>query len=308
MRAVSAFLIALAALSVLPKNAQAQLFVTQAVGSGSVGIVTQYSTHTRQSPITPNPLVTGLSNPLGLALTSDGKSLFVSNNKTGVVGKYNVSDGSPDPAFESLTKLKGVTGLAVSTDGKTLYVASFGTVSLSGPGTGTVGSYDAALGAKGTTNNPTFLPNLPGPTGLAYQANVLYVALCGNMLGQTGFITAYDATEGGAFNPNPLITGLSQPGGIALSGNELYVVNEGNGTVTKYKITGSSTGFSVTESSPAPFISNLNAPSGIAITGNSLFITLTLGQVVVEYDAKSGGQNDAAFETGLLGPAGIVVK
>jgi hypothetical protein len=302
---VSAFLIALAALAALAANARAQLFVTQAVGFGPAGVVSEYNTQSRQTPVLPNPLITGLSGPLGLVLTSKNDALFVSNNKTGVVGKYDLPGGGADSSFTPITGLKGVMGVAVSNDGKTLYVASFGKVTATGSGTGTVGTYDAKSGA---VINASFLSNLSGPTGLAIQGGVLYVALFGNMFG-TGSVGAFDTEDAGEFNNGPLITGLNQPVGLALSGNStLYVVNEGNGTIGKYKITGNVTVDS-TNSNPT-FIQNLNAPSGVALLGQDLFVVLTFGGAVAEYDVSgsSGVAFDTNFVTGLQGPAGIAIK
>ena len=91
MRAFYAFLIAIAALSAMPRNADAQLYVTQ-LPSFPVGIVSEYDATTAVA-INPN-FITGLkNNPFGLALS--GNTLFVANAGTsssnGTVGKYDAN-------------------------------------------------------------------------------------------------------------------------------------------------------------------------------------------------------------------------
>src|SRR3954468_11606059 len=44
-------------------------------------------------------------------------------------------------------------------------------------------------------------------------------------------------TAGGTVNP-ALVSGLSSPRGIAVSGSDLFVVNSGNGTIGKYTTAG----------------------------------------------------------------------
>src|SRR5690348_731553 len=63
------------------------------------------------------------------------------------------------------------------------------------------------------------------------RAQVLYVSQGGDSI-----VGEYDATSGAAINAN-LITGLNRPVGLALSGNNLLVVNFGGTTVGEYNAT-----------------------------------------------------------------------
>ena len=66
LRAFQAFLIAIAVLWAMPRNAQAQLYVTQS--SSSVGIVSEYDATTGEA-INPH-FITGLNAPTGIAVKS----------------------------------------------------------------------------------------------------------------------------------------------------------------------------------------------------------------------------------------------
>jgi hypothetical protein len=57
-----------------------------------------------------------------------------------------------------------------------------------------------------------------------------------------------------------LITGLNQPYGIAVSGSNLFVLNEGDGTIGEYTTSG--------EVVNAHLVSGLSSPYGIAVTAD----------------------------------------
>src|SRR5947209_8452552 len=78
----------------------------------------------------------------------------------------------------------------------------------------------------------------------------------------TGTIGEYTAS-GATVNPN-LITGLSFPADVAVSGGHLFVTNEVTGTIGEY-----TSGATVN----ASLVSGLNGPAGIAVFGDKLFVT-----------------------------------
>ena len=109
LRAFYPFLIAIAALWAMPKNARAQLYVTEAPqGGGPIGVVDKYDAKTGAA-ISPS-FITGLSDPFGLAVK--GNTLFVANLGTGTVGKYDATTGAAINAT-FITGLIGPIGLAV---------------------------------------------------------------------------------------------------------------------------------------------------------------------------------------------------
>jgi glucose/arabinose dehydrogenase len=114
-----------------------------------------------------------------------------------------------------------------------------------------------------------------------------------------GVVSEYDATTGAVINAS-LITGLSNPGGLAVKGNTLFVANSDGGTVGKYDAT---TGGAINPG----FITGLETPSGIALRGNTLFVANFHG-TVGEYNASTGEVINANFITGLTNLGGIAVK
>ena len=94
-----------------------------------------------------------------------------------------------------------------------------------------------------------------------------------------------------------LISGLSDPVSIALSGSDLFVTNAESGTIGEYTTAGATVN--------AALISGLNGPSGIALSGSDLFVGG--GSTIGEY-TTSGATVNAALISGLSGPEGIAVS
>src|SRR5712692_9297705 len=112
----------------------------------------------------------------------------------------------------------------------------------------------------------------------------------------TGTIGQY-TTSGVPVNP-ALITGLSGPVGIALSGGNLFVANGNGGTIGEYTTSGATV-------NPA-LVSGLNSPFGIAVSGENLFVTNFFTGTIGEYTI-SGATVNAALVSGLDAPIGIAV-
>jgi WD40 repeat protein len=92
----------------------------------------------------------------------------------------------------------------------------------------------------------------------------------------TGIISEYNATTGAVINAN-FITGLTAPEALLLSGDNLFVVNNGSGSggwVGKYNAT---TGAAISQS----FITGTDFyPSGLALSGGDLWVAnLVIGEV-----------------------------
>src|ERR1700739_4797301 len=162
LRAFYPFLIAIAALWAMPKNAHAQLYVTEVPGDNG-GVVDKYDAKTGAA-ISPS-FITGLNDPQWLAVK--GNTLFVSNTFSDfpTVGKYDATTGAAINA-SFITGLNIPVGLAVL--GNTLFVVN--------ERNGTVGKYDATTGAA---INASFITGLNGPIGLAVLGNTLFVANAG---------------------------------------------------------------------------------------------------------------------------------
>src|SRR5258708_5024157 len=93
------------------------------------------------------------------------------------------------------------------------------------------------------------------------SAQTLYVTQFTD-IGPTGTVSTYDAITGAVINPL-LVTGLSEPFGLAVAGGNLWVQSDATQTVGEYNAT---TGAAI-NASLIP-----NGLAGVAIDGNNLYI------------------------------------
>ncbi len=96
-----------------------------------------------------------------------------------------------------------------------------------------------------------------------------------------------------------LVGGLDDPYGIAVSGSDIFVTNEGSGTVGEYTTSGATVN--------ASLITGLDGPTGIAVSGSDIFVSNFDGDTVGEY-TTSGTTVNASLVTGLDEPFGIAVS
>jgi len=114
-------------------------------------------------------------------------------------------------------------------------------------------------------------------------------------------IGEYDNNSGGTVNVS-LVSGLSSPSGIAVSGSYLYVANKTSGTIGVYNAT---TGATV---NPSPLVSGLSGPDGVVVSGSYLYVANNTGGTIGVYNATSGAPVKPSLVSGLNGPSGIAVS
>jgi hypothetical protein len=115
----------------------------------------------------------------------------------------------------------------------------------------------------------------------------------------SGTIGKYDYTTGGTVNAS-LVSALSAPTGVAVSGANLFVTNNTSGTIGEYDAT---TGAAVN----ASLVSGLSNPDGIAVAGANLFVTNHTSGTIGKY-TTTGGTVNASLVSGLSAPTGIAVS
>jgi 6-phosphogluconolactonase (cycloisomerase 2 family) len=203
--------------------------------------------------------ISGFATPTGIAVSPDGKFLFVADwNGTQAIGRYDADTGAGSMWQTTATQfdLGNPSALAVSADSKTLFVAHWqqGSPLFNNAGHGSVSTYNANTG---TVDKDNFITGLSFPSALAVSADGKTLFVVNNTQSPEGFISTYN-TSGGLTNAN-LITGLPSPKGIALSDNTLYVIvnTGGTGGVRTYTTSGKLLN--------PDFITNLNQPYGLAI-------------------------------------------
>jgi hypothetical protein len=179
---------------------------------------------------------TGLSTPTGVVVS--GGLMFVENYGPGTISLYNATNGQLLNA-SFITGLDHPWGLAIS--GTTLYVTNVA----SGGSTGSIGAY----ATSGATINASLVTGLSSPHGVVVGGTIsgntkaLYVTHAFDGGGHQG-VAEYN-TDGGTVNAS-FITDQHDPEGLALSGTNLFISNNGDGTVYEYNTNGVNLSFNVT--------------------------------------------------------------
>jgi DNA-binding beta-propeller fold protein YncE len=177
-----------------------------------------------------------------------------------------------------------------------------------------------AIAASGNIA-PTFpQPLLCTPTGIAVDANNIYVSNSGDDGNPSYSVAIYPVASDGQVAPSAVIsgalTGLDDPHGMALDGSgNIYVVNDGsnNGdadSVTVYPAgTNGNTAPSATISGSN---TGLNLPDGIAIHGSNIYVANSGNNTVTVYPVGSPPNTAPTttikgFSTGLSSPSGVAL-
>jgi len=226
----------------------------------------------------------GLNGPTSVAVA--GSDVFVSDYTGGSVHEYDTS-GNQISNGGLVRGLRTPTSIALS--GSDLFID-----------TGDNGIYEYTTLGIPVGNGPLVVPGLNNPNyyspTIAVTASDIYVA---NFLGSAnGTNTISEYTISGTLVTNSLITGLSAPTGIAISGSDIFVTDENNGTVGEYTLSGTPVNSSL--------ITGLYNPQGIAVAGSDIFVT-NANNTVGEYTLSGGVVNSNLITTGLSSPHSILV-
>jgi hypothetical protein len=193
----------------------------------------------------------------GLAVS--GTTLYVSNNATGIISTYDATTGALINA-NFITGLYNPRGMAIANN--KLFVAQFANIS-------GLSEYDATTGAliKANFGGDNF--RTPGWSIAVLGNNLLLpgVDISSPNSNPDSDIAELDATTGAIINA-PFITGLYQPYGIAISGNNLFVSNPSTGNVGEYDVR---TGTPINPN----FIIHLSYPTGLLVSGPTAIPTPT---------------------------------
>ena len=153
-------------------------------------------------------------------------------------------------------------------------------------GNNTIGEY----GLDGSIINASLISSgLNLPETIAFSGNDLFV-VNGNTVGEY-------TTSGKTVNAS-LISGLNEPASGAISGTNLFIMDQGGNFVGEYSTSGATVN--------ASLITGLDGDYGIAISGTNMFITDFNDGTVGEY-STSGATVNASLITGLYYPVGITI-
>jgi sugar lactone lactonase YvrE len=192
-------------------------------------------------------LLSGLPNPSGITLNSDGTILYVANYG-GTANAYNATTGATIQTYSA--GISGCSDVALSPDGTILYVSNFNghNVTVYNATTGSALGFSPMAAESGAIS----------AVALSLDGNTLYVCNAGN-----NTINTYNALTG-TIIANPFldsVSGLNGPYGMRLSedGATLYVGNTGDNSVLAFD---SSSGMPI--GSPFPITEDIAYPGTFA--------------------------------------------
>jgi hypothetical protein len=247
----------------LARADQDEIYVSDLYGNS----ISEYSLS--GTPASKKPLISGseLGDPFGMAMM--GNDLLVSNYATDSISEYNATTGAPiDLTFITGDGLNQPADILL--DGDDLYVANIGGSYT--PNNGSVEEFNVLTGKMVGTK--------PLITGLDYSE---YMAVSGNDLYVSSWnaVYEYNATTGAMVGTKPLVTG-DNIRGLAINGNDLYVVDSVVGTVTVYNAT------SGHEIGNKPLIGGLCDPRQIVYFNGDLYVSDVGNNTITEYNAATG--------------------
>jgi DNA-binding beta-propeller fold protein YncE len=245
------------------------------------GSVSQYGADAAGalSPLSPAVVPAGPGHSIGIAITPDGRSVYVANGAS--ISQYDIGPGgaltAKSPA--SVSTPPGAEGVAVSPDGKSVYVGV--------SGSNVVSQFDVGPGGALVPKAPPTVPNPGNPDYVAVSPDgkSVYVGDGGNEA-----VSQYDVGAGGVLTPkSPATVPVGElPQGIAVSpdGKSLYVAIYGTGEISQFDI---GAGGLLSPKSPAT-VAVGEYPEGIAISpdGRSAYLANESG-FVNQYDVGPGG-------------------
>jgi DNA-binding beta-propeller fold protein YncE len=233
------------------------------------------------SPLSPPSIDAGGELASQVAVTPDGKSVFVTT-ETGIA-QYDILAGGlltpKNPPVLPLSPQPG--GIAISPDGRSAYVTQL---------FNTVAQFDIVAGGGTLAPKPTPSVLLVGELGgltVSPDGRSVYVGVTQATPDSPAAVAQYDVGAGGALVPKtpPAVpAGIGPTGGVAVSpdAKSLYLVNGGSETISQYDIGagGRATPKSVNAAGAG------DSPSWIALTPDG---KTAYGANVGEGEGGSGG-------------------
>jgi hypothetical protein len=220
----------------------------------------------------PHAVVTNLSNPYGVAVSSTHLYWTTGN---GTVVEAGLNGSNPQVIATVDPQRAGLFGLAV--DGSHLYWATYAI-----PGT----IVRAGLGGD---HARTVVSGQDCAYGIALDHTHLYwTNACFGMISRAGL-------DGS--NAQVIATGQDGPMGVAVSSSSLYWANEASGTIVKAGLDGSN---------PQIIVTGQANPTGVAVTGSLLYWSnRDNGTIMV---AGLDGSSAQVIATGQFDPTGLAVS
>jgi DNA-binding beta-propeller fold protein YncE len=312
-KARSGVLLAATTLAVLlafavPAQAAHYVYVADADGDGP-SVVSQFNVGAGGllAALSP-PTVAAGSGPDGVAVSPDGRSVYVTNVLDNTVSQYDVgANGTLSPKSPAtIGGNEGPLGLAVSPNGKQLYVADGATDRVQP----NITFYDVA--SNGTLALRGYAKSLgqdPQSLALSPDGKSLYLAQCCVDHG----VAQFDVTSNGGLAPKtPAWVHIGDDGaGVAVSpnGKSVYVTEYVGSTIYQFNV---GAGGKLSPKNPASVPAPQCCTYGVVVSpdGKSLYVANTGGSVS-QFNVGTGGKlsakNPAKVTTGGQFAQGIAV-
>jgi len=130
----------------------------------------------------------------------------------------------------------------------------------------------------------------------AAQAQI-YVANFNSGMIDGGTIGEYNL-DGSTVNAS-LVTGLTEPVDLAVSGGDIFVANYGSDTIGEYTTAGATVN--------ASLVTGLSGPYSLAVSGGDIFVANSGSGTIGEY-TTAGATVNASLVSGLDVPCGLAVS
>jgi DNA-binding beta-propeller fold protein YncE len=246
-------------------------------GTGGTPSVSQYGLGTDGllAPLTP-PSVVASGFPFGLAVSPDGKSVYVA--AVASILQYDVgANGALSPKSPPTVTAPGAPdGVAVSPDGKSVYAANFGN---------SVSQFDVGAGGALSAKVPVTVAAGQSPEAVAVSpgGKNVYVANFGSP--GNGSVSQYGVGTGGLLTPlaPPSVAASGAPSGVAVSpdGRSLYVAD---GAVSQFDVGADG---ALTPKSP-PTVAAF-AATAVAVSPDGKSVYAAGDDVVSQFNVGAGG-------------------
>jgi 6-phosphogluconolactonase (cycloisomerase 2 family) len=242
------------------------------------------------TPLTPHTIMAG-TNPRGIAMGADGKSLYVANSTSAnAMSQYSVgSDGKLTPKTPPTVNTdpdadQRVVYIAASPNGRDVYANS----GYNGVGGGAIFQYTVQTDGTLAAKSPSYV--------FSGESGGLVVSPDGKSVyetGETNTVRQYDvsATDGSLSPKNPAsVTGANGAFHLAVApnGKTLYVGNYGSpGSVSQFTI---DAGGKLTAKLPATIAAGNGAlEPAVSPDGKNLYVTNADAGTVSQYDIGTDG-------------------
>ena len=260
------------------------------------------------SPKSPATVATG-DNPRGVAVSPDGRSVYVANVGSPFTGdtvsQYDVGAGGAltpkSPATVAAGDQPG--DVAVSPDGRSVYVANAFDHDVS--------QYDVGAGGALTPKNPPTVDAGGAPFGVAVSPDGQNVYLANLFILRSGNVAQFDVGPGGGLSPKSPATldtdAAATDVAVSPDGKSVYVPTPAADRVYQYDV---GPGGRLSPKSPSTVAAGDPGSLAVSPDGKNVYVTNGLGDNVSQYGVAPGGglspKSPATVAAGD-GPAGVAV-